>query len=336
MDDKTEELTVQQEAENDSAPLNQIDSDGETSAPFNFDQLKQLIDDHFNKIKALVRYTKEKDENIVKLSKQMQIYRDGIETSLLKRVALEVIAYREGCRKSLRSLSTANISVQEAQKYIGYLKLDFEDMLENLGIKCTDEAVLYNGKNIDAPPENIEFKDVPKLDDVEMDNPDIADINGLIDYLKNCHDALSKMIKNNVILDSVIKDYISASSVYEQGLYQVVLYPVIRAVVALYRSLSNRVESLEINDSNATEIYSTQLSLLIEEAEKILELCNVQIDGYVSDVYNSQKHRILKMIDTDNPELNGQVVCRYSDCYTMEGKVICLSKVDVYKNKKIN
>lgn len=331
MEDKIEVSTTNQDS---NADLVGSDESTPNGVAFDFLEVKQLIDDHFNKIKGLVRYTKEKDANVLALSKQMQVYRDSFESSLLKRVALEVIEYRENCRKSLRSVATSELSAQESQKYISYLKLDFEDMLENLGIKCTDDAVLYNGKNIESSLEKLSFKDVPQLEDVELGNLEIVDMNSLIEYLKSCQDALSKMIQNNTILDSVVKDYISISAVYEQGLYQVVLYPVIRTIIQIYRTLSQRVASLEIKDSNAAEIYSAQLSLLIEEVEKILELCNVQIDSYVSDTYDSKKHRILKMIDTDNPELNGQVICRYTDCYTMDDKVIYLSKVDVYKSKK--
>lgn len=331
MEDKNEVVTTNQDSNTDL--VGSTESNPNEGA-FDFAQVKLLIDDHFNKVKGLVRYTKEKDANVLALSKQMQVYRDGFETSLLKRVALEIIEYRENCRKSLRSIAASELNAQESQKYISYLKLDFEDMLENLGIKCTGDAVLYNGKNIESSLEKLSFKDVPQLEDVELANAEVVDMDSLIEYLNGCQEALSKMIQNNTILDSVVKDYISISSVYEQGLYQVVLYPVIRAITKIYRTLSERVESLEITDSNATEIYSAQLSLLIEEVEKILELCNVQIDSYVSDTYDSKKHRILKMIDSDNPELNGQVICRYTDCYTMDDKVIYLSKVDVYKSKK--
>lgn len=208
-------------------------------------------------------------------------------------------------------------------------------MLENLGIKCIDNVVLYNGKNIDCSLDKVYFKDIPQLEDVELNSPKIIDMDGLIGYLNDCEVSLSKIIQNNTILDSVIKDYISISTIYEQGLYQIVLYPVVRSIAKIYRDLSSRVEALELADSNATETYSSQLSLLITEVEKVLELCNVIIDSYVSDTYDPKKQRILKMIDTDNPELNGQVICRYTDCYTMDDKVIYLSKVDVYKSKKI-
>ena len=331
MEDKIEVSKPDQDSDTSVVESNESSQKEETLV---FAEVKKLIDDHFNSIKALIRYTKEKDANVLALSKQMQVYRDGLETVLLKRVALEIIEYRENCRKSLRIAEKSELNAQEAKKYVNYLKLDFEDMLENLGIKCTDTAVLYNGKNIDVSLEKPSFRDVPQLEDVGLDNPEIVDINGLIEYLKVCEDSLSKIIQNNTILDSVVRDYISISAIYEQGLYQIVLYPVVRTIAKIYRTLSERVEELEITDSNATEAYSAQLSLLIEEVEKVLELCNVQIDSYVSDTYDSKKQRILKMIDTEDPDLNGHVICRYTDCYTMEDKVIYLSKVDVYKSKQ--
>lgn len=332
MEDKTEVSTNNKASNTDLVCSNESNL---KEGALDFVEVKQLIDTHFNVIKGLVRYTKEKDANVLALSKQLQAYRDGFESSLLKRVALEIIEYREGCRKSLRDASISKLNAKDAQKYISYLKLDYEDMLENLGIKCIDNGVLYNGKNIESSLEKIFFKDVPQIEDVELGNLKIVDMNSLVEYLKGCHDVLFKMMQNNTILDSVIKDYISISTVYEQGLYQVVLYPIIRDITKIYHTLSQRLESLEITDSNAIKTYSVQLSLLIEEVEKVLELCNVQIDSYVSDAYDPKKHRILKMIDTDNSELNGQVICRYTDCYTMGDKVIYLSKVDVYKSNKI-
>lgn len=331
MEDKIEDATTNQVSNTD---LEGFSESYPNEGTFDFAEVKQLIDDHFNKIKGLIRYTKEKDANILALSKQMEIYRDGIEASLLKSIALEIIGYRESCRKSLREIKTVQLNAQDAKKYINYLKLDYEDMLENLGIKCSDNEVLYNGKNIDSTLDKVYFKDMPKLEDIVLNNFEIVDIKGLLDYLRTCEVSISDMIQNNSILDSVLKDYLAISSIYEQGLHQIILYPVVRVIVKIYRSLLEKSKSLELSDANVIETYSAQLTFLIEEVEKVLELCNVAIDGYVSDTYDSKRQRILKMVDTDDLELNGQVICRYTDCYTMDDKVIYLSKVDVYKSKK--
>ena len=134
----------------------------ETNASDNtidFAEVKSLIDSHFTTVKNLLRYSKEKDANILTLSKQLQTYRDGLENTLFKRIAMEFIEYREGCRKSFREFAGKTINVQEAEKYINYLKLDFEDLLENLDIRIVENAVFYNKKNINDEPQKIEFSE---------------------------------------------------------------------------------------------------------------------------------------------------------------------------------
>ena len=172
------------------------------------------------------------------------------------------------------------------------------------------------------------------VDEIELSDTTISNLEELTKYLQGCETAISKMIQNNDVLDSVVKDYIISASIYEQGLYQVVLYPVIRHIAKTYYRLTERIDELTLSDENVTENYKSQLSNLIVELEAVLERCNIKIDHYVSDTYDPKKHRILKMLETEDANLNGQVVCRYTDCYMMDDKVIYLSKVDVYKSKK--
>ena len=122
--------------------------------------------------------------------------------------------------------------------------------------------------------------------------------------------------------------------VYEHGLYQVVLYPVVRSFVNVYKELCGRIDSVELTEDNATAVYRSELEYTVEKISDVLEKCSVSIDIYVSDVYDSKKQRILKIVDTDDASLNGSIICRYTDCYMMGDKVIYLSKVDVYKAKK--
>jgi hypothetical protein len=63
----------------------------------------------------------------------------------------------------------------------------------------------------------------------------------------------------------------------------------------------------------------------------MLNECGVLIDEYVSDNYELRKHRLLKTVPTDDPALNGRIVKRYCDLYTMGNEVIYQMKVDVYK-----
>ena len=46
-------------------------------------KIKEVIDNHFKTVEGLVRYNKSKDENVLILSKQIQVYRDGFAKIVL-------------------------------------------------------------------------------------------------------------------------------------------------------------------------------------------------------------------------------------------------------------
>lgn len=320
-----ESISIQEKNAEDEEVLN--------PQTFDFVEIRELIDSHFNNIKNLIRYCKEKDANVITLSKQIQVYRDGLEATLFKRIALELISYREDCRKSIREFENANLSKDEANKYLGYLQMDFENLIRNIDVEEKDGQYFYNGKSLDGNVEKITFSDVPEIEDIELPNEELQDTTQVMDYLKESENAIANMIKNNVILDTAIGDYIRIASIYEQGLYQIVLYPVIRHIICFYESLANRIQAKTdlLTDENANTAYIIELNYAVEHCDQLLSFCNVTIDSFVSDNYDPRKHRALRVIETDNKDLNGIVAFRYTDCYMMEEKIIYPSKVDIYK-----
>lgn len=303
-----------------------------SSAAEQFERLGKLIEAHFNAVCNLLRYTKEKDANVMALSKQLQMYRDGVEGVLFKRIALDVISYREDCRKSLRELG--EIEAADAKKYMGYLIQDYEDLLQNLGIDGTEEDFTYNGKKPMCEGK-IAYHDIPAEEEIAVPAPDVVDAVSLTAYLAACEDSMRAIIARNTALDCVLSDYIAASSLYEQGVWMVVLVPVLRRMLAYGRKLSDFVEKEagQLQEDNAAKGYADALVYALKICDGILEMCNVMIDGVASEVYDPKRHRILKMIPTEDVALNGRVVNRYTDCYLMEEKVIYPSKVDVCKIK---
>ena len=306
----------------------------EQASPYaeQFERLGKLIEAHFNAVCNLLRYTKEKDANVMALSKQLQQYRDGVEGVLFKRIALDVIGYREDCRKSLRELG--EIAPADAKKYMGYLVQDYEDLLQNLGIEGTEEDFTYHGKK-PVCEGKIAYRDIPAEEEIAVPAPDVTDAESLAAYLAACEDGIRAILARNTALDCVLSDYVAASSLYEQGVWMVVLVPVIRKMLACGRKLSELVEKEtgQLQEDNASKSYADALAYALEICDGILEMCNVVIDGAASEVYDPKRHRILKMIPTEDAALNGRVVNRYTDCYLMEEKVIYPSKVDVCKIK---
>lgn len=301
-------------------------------------ELKQTIDNHFMNVKNLVRYSKEKDKNVQLLSKQMQIYHDGVEKTLFKRIVMELIPYREDCLKSLRMLETNEINVETTKKYLNFLQDDFVGLCENIGIEEVDGVYLMNGKSLDSKIELHELTDIPELPNVEIEDIPLTDICSLHAYLKNCEQAIVSLLKNNEILDSLLGSYINMASAYEKGLYQVILYPVVRQIIKTKDEMFNRIrEKIEnLTEENSKSIFQDELTRIIEKCDELLIKCNVSIDSYVPEKYDPKTQRIIKMIETDDNEKEACIVRKYCDCYIMDEKVIYPSKVDVYKFKKID
>lgn len=291
-----------------------------------------MIETSLQSIMNILRFTKEKDANTMALSRQLQQYRDGIESVLLKRYALEVIGYREDCRKSLRDLN--EISIENAKKYIGFLVQDYEDLLVNLGIEGTEQACTINGKKIMSEGA-ISYRDLPTMEEISISPLMISDLDSLAAYLTACEDAIRIIAAHNTALDCVLSDYIAASSLYEQGVWGVVLFPIVRKLLWYKSKISaladEKIEGLR--EDNALQSYVDVLNFAIEVCDNILERCNIVIDCGESNVYDSKRYRILKLIPTEDPTLNGWIVNRYTDCYIMDEKTIYPSKVDVYKLK---
>lgn len=305
--------------------------DAPLECPVEISELKELTDSHFNKIMALVRYNKEKDANVLLLSKQLQQYRDGLENVLFKRWALEIIGLREDCRKSLRDYEERPLTAQNALKYINYLTQDLYDALENMGVSISDEGCTYNGKSIDEVVEKLNFRDPPEAEKIPTTEIKVVDRDSLIEYLNYCESTIIRELGDNKARDLIVSEYIKANALYDNGLYQVILYPVIRKIVNLYRKRREEFKNIQVTEENAKQRYFMCLNCFIDDYDNILLMCGVVIDSFDYEQYDPKKHRLLKYIGTDDETMNGKIKCRYTDCYIKEEKVIYPSKVDIYK-----
>lgn len=300
--------------------------------PVEISELKETIDGHFQKIEALVRYNKGKDANVLVLSKQLQQYRDGLENVLFKRLSLEIIGLREDCRKSLRDCAERPLTAQNAAKYIGYLTQDLYDALENMGVALSDDGnATYNGKSLDITVEKLNFSDPPEKEEIPSTDIKVVNEDSLLEYLNYCESTIIGELADNKARDLIVNEYIKANSLYDMGVYQVVLYPVIRKIVNLYLKYSEEFKDIQVTEEDAKQRYFMYLNYFIDEYEKILLMCGVTIDSFDYEQYDPKKHRLLKYITADDEAMNGKIGRRYTDCYIMNEKVIYPAKVDIYK-----
>ena len=296
--------------------------------------IMKLVDAHFVGVKSLLKFNKDKDANVNKLNAELNKYREGYQFNLFKSLALNLIGLRENAKKSLRDMDLKDLPVDVAKKYLGYMTLDYEDFLENINVRIDGEKVKYNGQDVDnVIAKKIEVQEIPEFTFENLPELKSNSLDGVMEYLKAVETYIAETIKNNSIIDRILKGYIDQASLYENGIHQVVLYPVIRRIADGYKVVSIAVEDAlsVLTEENAKETYATALETVVKLTDEILGRCGVIIDEYVSDVYDPKKHRILKTVKTELDEENGKVATKYCDCYTLEEKVIYPQKVDVYK-----
>lgn len=319
-----------------------IEGECDNETPENTEDFKELIsniDTHFISVRNLLKFNKDKDQNISKLTAELQMYRDGLETKLFKSIALSLIGLREDCKKSVREFKDRGLTLDEAKKYLNYLVYDYEDLLANLNIVVEEKKIFYNGKLVELGfDKKISVCTVDEF--VLPEAPKLAseDKQGIIQYLTDIENYIVEVLKSNSNLDKNLKVYIENSSLYEQGIHQVVLYPVVNSIGTLYKLIKKEVDSYteSLNEENATESFVSCSNMMIDELDLILTKCSVTIESFVSEQYEPLKHRLLKVIYSSNPDENGKVASVYSDCYLMDGRVIYPQKVDVIKYKENN
>lgn len=322
---------MQVEQEEQSSPNEQVEASEDLK------EMIKVIDAHFVFIRNLLKYNKEKDTNIGKMNNELSAYREGFYSKLFKSIALNLIGLREDNSKALREFKDKGLTVEQAKKYLNYAVYDSEDLLQNLNIAVDGDKITYNGRDIDKWCDG-KIKSCEIEDFVLPEAPVLKEqtLAGVTEYLAQIQSYTTEVLKMNEYFDKILRVYIDNTSVYEQGVHQVLLYPAIKKIAKAYLKTVEESDAgiKRLTEENATEVYVECMSAFLARIEEILEICGVTIDSQVADKYDPLKHRILKSAITDMPELNGKVIVRHTDCYEMEGKVIYPQKVDVLKYQK--
>jgi len=301
--------------------------------------IKALLDKRYTEIATLLRYNKTKDESIQRLSAEIQKYRDGFAFSALKPFLNALIALREDCRKSIRDAKQFAPDNEKIKKYIEYLISDFEEMLANIGLERNGDSITINGKPLSGltqpkvPPE-APLTDGQKDDDssqILIGAEQIKNVSDLIEYLNKSEAAIRLALQDRTAADKTIQEYIALAARTDAEHYLALAAPVSRQLYALYDKISARGKSAGDNSGDALiQFYITILKEIGKGIEVILTEAGVRIES-LDGVFDTQKHKLVKTIQSNDEKLDRVIANIYTDCYSYDGKVIYQSKVDVYK-----
>jgi len=301
--------------------------------------IKTLLDKRYTEISTLLRYNKTKDESIQRLSADLQKYRDGFAFSALKPFINTLIALREDCRKSIRDSKQFALDNEKAKKYLEYLISDFEEMLANIGLERNKNLISINGKPLS---EIIQPKILPAELSTEEQNEaessqtlkcvwQIKNVSDLIEYLNKSEAAIRLALQDRAVADKTIQEYIALSARTDAEHYIVLVAPISRQLYTLYDNISAKSQPTGDHSGDTfIELYNAVLEEVVSRVEVILSDAEVRIET-LDNIFDTQKHKLLKTIPTSDEKLDRVIANTYTDCYTYDGKVIYQSKVDVYK-----
>jgi len=301
-------------------------------------EIKALLDKRYTEIATLLRYNKTKDESIQRLSAEVQKYREGFAFSALKPFINALIALREDCHKSIRDAQQFALDDEKAKKYIEYLVSDFEEMLANIGLERNDNSISINGKPLSGLTQP---KVLPAEPTSEQNNDDtsqtlicteaVKNVSELFEYLNKSEEAIRLTLQNRAVLDKTIQEYIALAARTDAEHYFALVAPISRQVYTLYDSVATKSKSAnDCSGDMLINLYHTVLDEIVEKIEVVLTDAGVRIET-LDGVFNTQKHKLLKTIPTNDEKLDRMIANTYTDCYTYDEKAVYQSKVDVYK-----
>ena len=300
------------------------------------EEFEKLIYAHFRTVANAINSLRTKEDSITRLSKDVQRYRDEYVTKSIKPIAMSLITLRESCRKSISSLDMLT-DFAKISKYINYLSDDIDDLLSDVGLSCSKGSGnlwIYNGTPIcKRTVETVTFPEVFELVESEpLVLPTPGD--SLTEYLAGCEEVVRAALANVEKYDNCIKDYVKVASAIDEGVLAANVYPVLRTLARFApRFKADVVDSINVLiEENALVEYSTLLETLCGKLGELLEMCGVDFEsGEIGSRYDLKKHKIIKLVPTNDEALDRQVITASSDSYTLNDVVISQAKVTVYK-----
>lgn len=311
----------------------EIAKEPEKTIDIPIDEYKVVLNEHFQNLRALIKYTKTKDETIQKLSNELQKYREDYCAKTFKSIATLLVSFREDCRKSLVDLDSFELTLEKAKKFVSFLGDDFEELLSNVGCEEDDNKWSFNGKPLTIEVVNaIKFPPLFADEDAVDDSGEVLG-NDIREYLASAEAEIKRILANNEKLDKCLKDYCTLATVIENDIVSLCVYPSIRKLISLYNKTKQKIELClsEINEENMVDSYREILTFLVSQMEDVLLSGGVKIDTTLDDLFDTRKNRLIRAIVTNDASLDRKIANKHTECYTMNDIVLYPAKVDVYK-----
>ncbi len=303
-------------------------------------EFKRLLSSYYDGLSKLIRITKTKDETIAKLTKEIQAYREGFISKLVKPISLSLINLREDYRKTQRELDSYAKTSKDVIRYCDYILSDIEELLSEQDVIINDNEFYINDVSLfDRVPRKVCYD--PATISTYNGSADSTDnkpefpqsFDGILSFISYKNEEIKAVLSANQVLDNNLNLYADIVSSIDDNYSDAILLPIYKAIAESYLSIKEYIMQVrqEITEDNKTEEYDSVLKLVLEKLDNVFLVAGVSVREDITDEYDMSSSRILRVIPTDEPSLDQKVAKRHTDCYVLEEKIIYPFKVDVYK-----
>lgn len=306
-----------------------------------FQEFRTLLAGYYDGLAKLIRITKSKDETIAKLTREVQTYREDFSLKLVKPLCVSLISLREDYRKTLREIDSYAKSKEKVIQYSEYILSDIEELLLNHNIELKGGKFYLGGDLlVEKQPVKASFvkPKIPETPEVAKELVEIVShsFEGIVEFIDTKNKELATILQNNTLMDATLSVYVTGMESIEANYSDAVLLPVYRSVAEMYSLLEGQCEEVKetVTEENKIEKYISVLQMALDYIDKILISCGVNIRTEITDVFDSVKDKILKVVSCEDEAKDRKIAKRHTDCYLFDNKVLYPSKVDVYKFSK--
>lgn len=328
------ESPTEDTVENVSEPV--LDAEVDETIEISMDEYREILEEHFQNIRSLIKYTKTKDETIQKLSNELQKYREDYCAKIFRSIATLIISFREDCRRSLSDIDLYDITSEKAKKFLAYLKDAIEELLSSSGCEKHEGMWLFNGRPLTMNErQEIKFPQVFVADEATDETDATITGNNIKDLLTDAEAKIRLVLADNEKLDKCLNDYCTLASTIENDIVILGVYPPVRKLVLLCEKAGQRIDAYlnERDEENTVNHYREILTFLISQLEDVLLSGGVRIDTTLSEQFDAKKNRLVKVVITNDSKMDRIIAKQHTECYTLNGVVLYPAKVDVYKYK---
>lgn len=216
---------------------------------------------------------------------------------------------------------------------------DYMKTNETIPDMVSNELLEEDKLNIENTGDMIETSEEVNIDEVEKAEEELGgnNIELKVDNLVEQVAILNSLFEKKMLVDGQKNKIIESQSDelqnLREGMYEKILKPLLCDVIDIADDIHRmlRAYASKSDETISKEKFISVLEIYESDIEDILEKYGMNVYICPKEVFDPQKQKIVKIVQTDDEEKNKYIAERITKGFELDGKIIRPEKVNVYK-----